>query len=195
VRLLSLGGSQGVDRLGEGVGGIEELHAHSQGAAMIAGVFLLGGADAVGAAGNGRPVERPYKEKSFVSAVPGSTTCSPTGPSTLVCTFDYEGVLITSHTGRAWDAGTGVTTVDLGGTCTHPTGLVGLPMTQTLAATITAADGSELFYTANATECLTASETRDYESHGTFTGGTGRFVGASGNFVANGDGAEGVLIY
>lgn len=161
---------------------------------LLVTVVVSAGVEPAAAAGNGRPVERPYKEKSFVSGE-GDADCDSTDFPLVVCTFTYSGDLIANHIGRAHDRGVAVSTIDFSGSCDGPGGLVGLPMTQTLDAVITAADGSELFYEGVGRECVVAGDQRDYTAEWWVTGGTGRFEGASGEMTATESTSVGILRY
>ena len=144
--------------------------------AAVAALVVAITATPAAAAGNGRAVERPYREMTFNDVNVGSCAGFPV----LICDFTLEGQLIGTHIGRADDVGWGTARIDFSQPCVVDAGLVGNVSTGEFAGVITAADGSELFYEGASTQCVVSGASDSRSGSWWITGGTGRFEGASG---------------
>lgn len=150
-----------------------------------------------GAAGNGEPIERPYKERLLWREI-DLGACGPGAAGTLVCGFTMVEELTGTHYGRAMGYGEGTVTLDLTSTCDRSDGLVGTPMMIAISGLIVAPDGSELFFSSPDSSVCFATFDAPLEGDGgnlRFTGGSGRFEGATGSaHVTNGIGV-GTITY
>ncbi|MGI9642071.1 MAG: hypothetical protein ACR2N9_04730 [Acidimicrobiia bacterium] len=155
-------------------------------------------AAAGGGNGNGRQVERPYKDRVVSSSGPG-TDCTTfevirTDPIIVECPY---GPMVnerrTTHLGRNTNTLRGVTRSQFPPVaCVDYLGRPGIVSTTIYDAVAVAANGSKLFTHGHWTACFQDGVGGNGSGMVTFTGGTGRFEGASGSssfewFVPGGD--------
>jgi hypothetical protein len=132
-------------------------------------------------------VERPYKSRT-ISASGAATDCTSfvvvsTDPVVIDCPYD-PGVRtrMTTHLGRNTATGSGVTRIQVFPTipCVDYLGRPAVVSSTSTDNVIVAADGSELFSHAEWTSCFSDEAGGNVAGTFTFTGGTGRFEGATG---------------
>ena len=144
------------------------------GTALLAGTVLVVGTAPAHAAGNGKPVERPYREWALVSD---------------------DGLaheVIATHIGRAQNTDVSVTiSIDPTGTCVNSDGTETTPFIIDMAGTLVAPDGSALHYAGVLQFCPETGVIGTWD----VIGGTGRFEGATGTMTQDGAHSVGTITY
>ena len=147
---------------------------------------------------HGRPVERPYMSRTISASGPG-TDCTTfevisTDPLIIECPYGPRvNERQTTHLGRNTNTLIGVTRLEIPRVaCVDYLGRPGVTSTTIYDAVAIAANGSELSTHGEWTACFQDGVGGNGSGTVTFTGGTGRFEGASGSatfdwFVQNVD--------
>jgi hypothetical protein len=155
--------------------------------ALLAAVSAAPAA-AGGKGDHGRPVERPYKPRAISKSGPG-TDCTTfvvisTAPIVIECPYGPRVAdRVATHLGRHTLTSTGVTRIQILPleTCVDYLGRPGVVSTTILDGVILAPDGSEVFVRNGWTSCFEDGVGGNVSGAFMFTGGTGRFEGASGS--------------
>lgn len=139
----------------------------------------------------GRPVERPYKSTETGTVVVDLAACDDSGFPIVVCPNTTSGSSNTTHLGLTATTSAGTSSLDLTAACELFDGTFGVESHNVGTGVFVAANGDEVHVAFQNTGCADlsgAGAAGPLEGTQTFTGGTGRFAGASGNTVVTGVG-------
>lgn len=146
----------------------------------------------VAPAGAANQVERPYKSNEAGFVVVDLAECDDTSPPLVVCPNTTTGTSNTTHLGKTTTTSSGTSTLDFGvEPCLLFDGGLGVVSHNVGTGVFEAANGDKLFVAFQNTGCADlsgAGEAGPLVGTQTFTGGTGRFAGASGTTVVTGVG-------
>ena len=141
----------------------------------------------VGCGGHGHQVERPYKSR-LISATEATTDCTnfvvvSTNPTVIECPYDGgTATRVTTHLGLNTNTVAGFVQIEIPFVpCVDYLGRTGNVSSASAVAVAVAADGSELFSHSEWTACFLEGQGGNASGTVTFTGGTGRFEGATGS--------------
>lgn len=140
----------------------------------------------------GNTVERPYTSTEAGSVEVDLAACDDSGFPLVVCPNTTSGESRTTHLGRTATTSSGLSTLDFGAEpCDLSDGSQGVVTHNVGTGIFVAANGDELHVAFQNTGCADLSgndAAGPLVGTQTFTGGTGRFAGASGSTVVTGVG-------